>query len=483
MINKFLDSKRNIYKQNTLSEIKDNEREIYPQDVEKKDNLEKLIKVALSKEFHVLFQKLVYNDEDQEQVDRYIRKYIKDNKYFFKDSKDYYTFVSQIVNEIFGLGVLEQYIADKTITEIWILGAKNIYYEQYGKRWESPLKFKNDTVVLSMVNKILAPINRKADESNPIVDARLQDGSRVAITLPPIALNGPEITIRKFKEERFGLDKYLELNLITEPMKEFLENSVRWGANILIAGGTGSGKTTLLNALSSEIPRDVEKKEYEHVITIEDSAELIIDNPFIQSWETRNKNSEGVGEISPSKLVKHSLRNSPDRIILGEIRDEVAYDVLQAAMTGHKGTMSTIHANNAPTATERFATLAGTAGVISPQEAKEMFASSFDLIIVVEKLEFPKPEGGTVVKRLITQISHIVGYGEKGAEKTATSKINDSSIEDKVYLTDIFKFDKKNNCFITTGYVPKDLIIKAEHENVPYKPSIFTKNRGRCLNE
>lgn len=471
-MNSYLKQKKKIYSsmQDTLIE-KNNEKEIYPTDIEKKDKLESVIKEELAKEFHVMFQKMRFDDSDQKDVSEFIKNYLKKNKYFFKSSDDYHQFTAGIVNEIFGLGVLEQYINDDNITEIWILGAKKIYYEQNGKRWESPLKFKNDTVILSIINKILAPINRKADEMNPIVDARLQNGSRIAITLPPIALNGPEINIRKFKKDKFGLDKYVEYNSMTQNMASFLKTSVEWGANILVCGGTGSGKTTLLNALTSEVPRDNEKKEYEHLITIEDSAELIVDNPFLQSWETRNKNSEGKGAITPSQLVKHSLRNAPDRIILGEIRDAVAYDVLQTAMTGHKGTMSTIHADDARRAVERFSTLAGSAGIITANEAKQMLASSFDLIVIVEKLILKDDQGRDYVKRAVTQICHIVGYGKQGAQKVGAKKIVDN--DENVYLENIFIFNKKTKKFEYTGYVPKELINKAIFEEKRYDPKIF----------
>lgn len=472
--NHYLSAKKEIYektKDNTI--IEKNDKDIYPNDEAKKDKLEELIKQELANEFHVMFQKMTFTKQDEEAVESFIKKYLKQNKYFFKDPTDYHNFISQIVNEIFGLGVLEQYINDETITEIWILGAKKIYFERGGKRYESPLKFRNDAIIFSMINKILAPINRKADEANPVVDARLQNGSRVAITLPPVALGGPEIVIRKFKKDKFGLDKYVEFESMTYEMAEFLKVSVAWGANILVVGGTGSGKTTLLNALTSEIPRDEKSKQYEHIITIEDSAELIIDNPFLQSWETRNKNSEGKGEVTPSMLVKASLRNSPDRIILGETRDAVAYDVLQAAMTGHKGTMTTIHADNAKKAVERFSTLAGSAGIVTPLEAKQMLASSFDLIVVVEKMIFKEPDGSTTVKRGISQISQIVGFGKQGAQKVGTAHIRED--DDNVYLEDIYVYDKKERRFACKGYIPKELIMKAEAEGRSYSPNLFIK--------
>lgn len=469
----YLNNKQHIYYIKKDTEVeKDTEKEIYPDDEDKKEALEELIKKELKNEFHTMFQKMKYTTDDQKEVETYIKNYIKKNKYFFKQPNDYHMFVQQIVNNIFGLGVLQEYIDDPKITEIWILGSKHIYYEKDGKRWESPLKFKNDTIIQSMINKILAPINRKADELNSVVDGRLQNGSRVAITLPPNALGGPELVIRKFKEDKFGLDKYVQFHSMTPEMAQFLSTSVAWGANILVCGGTGSGKTTLLNALTSEIPRDDEKKEYEHVITIEDSAELIVDNPFTQRWETRNKNSEGKGAVTPSMLVKHALRNSPDRIILGEIRDSVAYDVLQTAMTGHKGTMSTIHAETPRQAGVRFSTLAGSADIISAREAEEMFSSCFDLVVVVEKIVYKDEEGNDIVRRVVTNISHIVGFGEDGANKLP--KRPDKALE-QIYYQDVFKFNKVTKKFECTGYIPKELMNKALYDNIRYDQRMFEK--------
>ena len=373
-----------------------------------------------------------------------------------------------IVNDIFGLGVLEGYINNPDIQEIWVSGPKKIYIDRLGKRERSSLKFKNNKVIVSMINKILAPINRKADESTPIVDARLDDGSRVAITMPPIALNGPEIVIRKFKKYKFTLDNYIEVGSANRKMADFLANSVRWGANILVVGGTSSGKTTLLNALTNEVPCDVGE---EHVITIEDSAELIVYTQFLQSWETKNSNAEGKGEVDSSSLVKHALRNSPDRIILGEIRDKVAYDVLQAAITGHKGTMSTIHADNAAKAVDRFCTLAGSAGIITADDARMLFADAFDLIVVLERLK--NPETGKYC-RIITQICHVVGVGKVAAEKLKVNLVDNPA---HVYLKDIYKFDKNQFTFKTTGYLPKDLVEKANIENRPYELSLFKINK------
>ncbi len=451
--------------ENVVLENTDEERKkIYPADADKKDKLEEDIKLEINREFHILLQKDKFDNNDANAVREFIKDYIKTNKYFFQSHSDYELFVDMIVNDIFGLGVLESYINNPEIQEIWVLGPKKIYFDRNGTREESPLKFKNDKVIVSMINKILAPINRKADESTPKVDARLADGSRVAITMPPVALNGPEIVIRKFMKNKFILSDYVRVQSLNQKMADFLATSVKWGANILVVGGTSSGKTTLLNALTNEIPCD---RGEEHVITIEDSAELIVYSPFLQSWETKNKNAEGKGEVTSSDLVKHSLRNSPDRIIVGEIRDKVAYDVLQAAITGHKGTMATIHADNAAKAVDRFSTLAGSADVISSEDAKALFADAFDLIVVLERLKDPN---SNKTRRMITQICHVVGVGDVAAEKLKVAKVANPN---HVYLKDIYKLNKNNFTFNTTGYIPKDLIDKAAMENREYDLSLF----------
>ncbi len=467
----YLQSKKFMYNGRKFEDTEFERKKIYPNDAEKKHALEKLIREHINREFHVMLQKDKFDDEDSAKVKNFIKSYIKEQKYFFQEMKDYDEFVNMIINDIFGLGVLESYIKDPEINEIWVLGAKKIYFDRQGRREESPLKFKNDKVIVSMINKILAPINRKADEMTPLVDARLQDGSRVAITMPPISfLNGPEIVIRKFKKDKFILPDYVRVQSISKRGADFLSNSVKWGANILVVGGTSSGKTTLLNALTNEIPRD---RGEEHIITIEDSAELIVYSPFLQSWETKNANAENKGAYGAKDLVKHSLRNSPDRIILGEIRDSVAYDVLQAAITGHKGTMSTIHADNAQKACDRFATLAGSAGPIDSLEAKDLFGDAFDIIVVVERLRNPKTGKPC---RVITQISHIVGTGEQAASKLKVKPVSDPH---HVYLADVFKLNKMTWEFETTGYVPKDLINKAQLERYDYDLSLFDVTKKR----
>jgi pilus assembly protein CpaF len=454
---------KNQKKNTQVKSETDKERKtIYPNDLEKKDFLESKIKEEISNQFYDMLKKQLLTEEDSKEVTRFIKDYIKKEKYYFRVPEDYELFVSTIVNDIFGLGVLEAYIRDDTINEIWVLGPNHIWYDKQGKHIDSPIKFKNDTIVLSMANKILAQVGRKADESNPIVDARLLDGSRVCVTLPPIAEH-PEIVIRKFAKYKRTLQTYLECKQISQDMADFLSTSIKWGAHIMVIGGTGSGKTSFLNALTSEIP------EGDHVLTIEDSRELKVDAKFWQPWETKNANAEGVGAVTPQMLVKNSLRNSPDRIILGEIRDAVAWDVLNASMTGHKGTMTTIHAENAKEGTDRFCTLAVTAGVVTDlAEVQRMFSETFDLAVVVKKI---KKDGK--VLHLITQICYICGFGEKGAQIAGLDKNGKGKFENKIYLQNVYVLNEKEFKYETTGYIPKEMVQKALFENCPYDMRIF----------
>ena len=443
------------------------QKKIFPEDYEKKDTLDKEIRDKINDEFYALLKKETFDTSDQKTILEYVQNYIRVNKYFFVDNKDQTEFVNNIVNDIFGFGILQQFLADPEVQEIFVEGSKGIFYEKNGERINSNLRFKNENAIRSVISKILAPINRKADESNPNVDARLPDGSRVAITLPPLALNGPTINIRKFKKDKFTLDQYVEFESCSPQMKEFLKWSVKAGLNILIAGGTGSGKTTLLNALSNEIPTD---RGLEHIITIEDSAELIMYQPFVSSWETKAKNSEGYGEVDASALVKHALRNAPDRIILGEMRDKVAYDVLQAVNTGHDGTMSTIHCEDSNGAVTRFSDLAASSGIVTASDAKRSFGDSFNLIVFVEKFYDDHLKKHL---RKITQITYVAGTGYQGASKLKLNIKPDEADKDKVYLQDLYKYDKIKRKFTCKGFIPVELQNKLKEKGYEYPPQIF----------
>ena len=445
---------------------------VLPNQYEKKKKLDREIRGKINDRFYSLLQKTENTKEEQTVIENFIKKFLKDERWYFKEAVDRDDFITNIVNDIFGLGILEKYLEDNTVEEIWVRGTKGIYYEKSGKRFKSEMTFKDDNSVLNLINKILAPINRKADESNPIVDGRLADGSRVAVTLPPISLDGPQITIRKFKKDKFLLSDYIRLASSSKKMAEFLSIAVQGGLNILVAGGTGSGKTTLLNALSSEIPID---RGLEHIITVEDSAELIMFQDFVSGWETKNANTEGQGEIKSSALLKHSLRNSPDRIILGEMRDDVAYDVLQAVNTGHDGTMSTIHCESPRGAVERFSDLASSSGIIVKNDAMKNFGNTFDLIVYVDKVYNVKTGN---FERKITAVTHVVGSGFTGAQRL-NLKADKKEVEPHyVWLEDIYRYNDKELQFETTGYIPKDLENRIKIKGYSFPLELFARGNG-----
>lgn len=282
----------------------------------------------------------------------------------------------KIFNSLRGLDILEDLIEDSSITEIMVNGCNNIFYEQGGHLYKSSLKFVSKDDLDNIIQQIVAYSNRRVNESNPIADARLRDGSRVNIVLDPVALNGPIITIRKFSDSPLTVDRLIQLGSITKEVADFLEKLVVCGYNIFISGGTGSGKTTFLNVLSNFIPKD------ERIITIEDSAELNIygiDN--LVRMEMRQANLEGNGAITIRDLIRTSLRMRPDRIIVGEVRGAEALDMLQAMDTGHDGCMSTGHSNSAYDMLNRLSTMSLMAMDIPLNAIKSQICSALDIII------------------------------------------------------------------------------------------------------
>lgn len=306
--------------------------------------------------------------------------------------------VKQVYSSIRGFGLLDSIMADDTITEVMINGPENIFIEQNGRLFKMDKQFENHRELEAVIQKIVGLAGREVNQANPICDTRLPDGSRVNVVLPPIALCGPTITIRKFSKEPMTMEKLIRYGSITPEISEKLKILVKAKYNIFIAGGTGSGKTTFLNALSNFIPRD------ERVITIEDSAELQItgvDN--LVSLETRNANASGVGQITIRDLIKSSLRMRPERIIVGEVRGGEALDMLQAMNTGHDGSLSTGHANSTQDMLSRLETmvLQGAAGL--PLEAiRQQIASALDIIIHLSRLRDKS--------RKTMEITEVVGY-------------------------------------------------------------------------
>jgi pilus assembly protein CpaF len=307
--------------------------------------------------------------------------------------------VNVLLNDMLGLGPLEPLLADETISDIMVNGPKQVYVERRGKLELTDATFRDNTHVMSAVTRIVSAIGRRIDESTPLVDARLADGSRVNIIIPPLAIDGPSISIRKFSKKTIDLDVMARQRNVSPAMATVLKIAARCQLNILISGGTGSGKTTLLNALSQMIDGD------ERIVTIEDAAELQLQQPHVVRLETRPPNLEGRGEITMRDLVKNALRMRPDRIILGEIRGAEAIDMLQAMNTGHDGSLGTIHANRPREALTRLENMVGMSGIHMPSHAvRTQIAGAVHMILQVSRMR----DG----VRRITSITEILGMQE-----------------------------------------------------------------------
>lgn len=288
--------------------------------------------------------------------------------------------VHEIIDEAIGLGPIDALLRDETITEIMVNGPHEIHIEKNGKIQKTNLQFINEHSLRNIIGRIVGPLGRRVDESSPMVDARLKDGSRVNVVLPPLALKGPTLTIRKFSKKVFTFQDLIQKQSITTQAARFIDFCVKIKKNILIAGGTGSGKTTLLNSVSASIPSK------ERIITIEDAAELQLSQTHVVSLEARPSNIEGAGKISIRDLLKNALRMRPDRIIIGECRGEEALDMLQAMNTGHEGSLTTLHANSARDGLARLETMILMAGFDLPLRAiREQIASAIDLIVYVRR--------------------------------------------------------------------------------------------------
>ncbi|MBN2802106.1 MAG: Flp pilus assembly complex ATPase component TadA [Deltaproteobacteria bacterium] len=340
------------------------------------------------------------------------------------------TLKKELRDEAIGLGPIEDLLNDPSISEIMVISYDKIYVEKKGTIKKSDKIFSSEDSVKTVIDRIIAPLGRRVDESSPMVDARLSDGSRVNAVIPPIALNGSAITIRKFSKKPFKMENLIQFKTLSKEMGDFLQKAVASKQNIVISGGTGSGKTTLLNVLSSEISHD------ERVITIEDAAELQLNQPHLVSLESKPGNAEGRGAITIRDLVKNSLRMRPDRIVVGECRGGEALDMLQAMNTGHDGSLTTTHANSPKEAVARLETLSLMAGLNLPSIAiREQIASAVDFIVQQSRFS----DGS----RKITSICEIGGMDENG----------------QVKIHEIFRFDRRifksgQDGFISTGRIP-----------------------------
>jgi pilus assembly protein CpaF len=309
------------------------------------------------------------------------------------------TLLTELINDFLRLGPLEKLLADDTVSEIMVNRPDQIYVERDGRLELTSERFLNENQIRAVIQRIIQPLGRHVDESVPYVDARLADGSRVHAIIPPLAMNGPKVTIRKFFKHKLTTDDLLRLGSLSRQMTGFLEMMVKCRANILISGGTGSGKTTLLNVLSNFIP------ENQRIITIEDAAELQINKNHVVSLEARPANAEGTGAVSIRELVRNTLRMRPDRIVVGECRGGEALDMLQAMNTGHDGSLTTIHANSPRDALARLETLVLMAGVELPSRAiREQIASGINFVVQAARL----PDG----TRKITHVTEVTGLGE-----------------------------------------------------------------------
>jgi pilus assembly protein CpaF len=326
---------------------------------------------------------------------------------------DRHALKQEVLNEAIGLGPLEELLADDSVTEIMVNRCDEIFVERAGRLQQFPLAFTSDRAVMGVIERIVAPLGRRIDESSPLVDARLKDGSRVNAIIPPLALKGPTLTIRKFSKRRLGAEDMKAYGSVSAQMVEFLQLCVHHRKNMIVSGGTGSGKTTFLNVLSNFIP------DGERIVTIEDAAELKLNHSHLVSLESRPSNVEGRGAITIRDLVKNSLRMRPDRIVVGECRGGEALDMLQAMNTGHEGSLTTLHANTPRDALSRLETLVLMAGMDLPIAAiREQIASAVD--IIVQQTRF------ACGSRKVTSIAEVTGM-ENG----------------KIQLQELFRFDQR----------------------------------------
>jgi pilus assembly protein CpaF len=307
--------------------------------------------------------------------------------------------LEDVLDELLGLGPLEPLLKDDTVDDILINTHSTVYVERAGRLEKTDVRFLDTRHVLRIVNKIVSAVGRRIDESQPMVDARLADGSRINAIIPPLAVDGPLVSIRKFSRTPIHMERLVELSAITEDMAKILRLIVRCRRSMLISGGTGAGKTTFLNALSAFVDHR------ERIVTIEDSAELQLQQPHVGRLETRPPNIEGKGEVTPRELVRNALRMRPDRIIVGEVRTGEAFDMLQAMNTGHEGCMTTVHANSPRDALSRLEQMIGMAGLeITPRSIRRQIASAIHVIIQLERMD----DG----RRRVVSVSEIVGMEE-----------------------------------------------------------------------
>jgi pilus assembly protein CpaF len=371
-----------------------------------------------------------------------VTQVLTDQKRFFTPAQTD-QLIEDVLDELLGLGPIEPLLKDESVNDILINTHTTVYVERNGRLERTDVKFQDTKHLVRIVNKIVAAVGRRVDESLPMVDARLADGSRVNAIIPPLAVDGPLVSIRKFAARPIHMQRLIELGTVTAEMAEVLKAIVQCRRNVLISGGTGSGKTTLLNALSAFIDDE------ERIVTIEDSAELQLQQSHVGRLETRPSNIEGRGEVTQRDLVKNALRMRPDRIIVGEVRAGEAFDMLQAMNTGHDGSMTTVHANSTRDALSRIEQMIGMAGFeLSPRSVRQQIASAVNVVIQTERLE----DG----HRRIVSISEITGMEE-----------------DVISLQEIFRFRRRGR--------GKDGRIRGDYETTGVRPRFAEQLVGRGI--
>ena len=366
--------------------------------------------------------------------------------------------VVEVEHETFGLGPIEPLLQDPTVSDILVNGSKEVYVERRGKLERTQVIFRDDAHLLQVIERIVSAVGRRVDESSPMVDARLPDGSRVNAIIPPLALDGPVLSIRRFAADPYRMADLIEFGTLTPSLAEILRAAVQARLNILVSGGTGAGKTTLLNVLSNSIPNT------ERIVTIEDSAELQLQQEHVVRLETRPPNIENQGGVTQRDLVRNALRMRPDRIVIGEVRGPEVLDMLQAMNTGHDGSLSTVHANSTRDALSRLETMVLMAGVALPVRAmRDYIASALDLMVHLARLS-----DGT---RKVTRVTEVVGMEE-----------------DVVTTQDIFLFEQQGidadgrviGFFRATGIRPK-FVERLERAGIHLGPEVFDPARRQAV--
>lgn len=428
---------------------KSNEKDVDPY-FELKTKIQNKVIQELNIDFNEISEQ---NEEMKQEIKFIISKNIEEESLNMTNNQKQ-KIMDELLDEIIGFGPITVLLADNKVTEIMVNGPNQVYVEKSGKLILTDAKFKNDNHVMHVIKKIVGPIGRRIDESSPLVDARLPNGSRVNAIIPPLAIDGPSITIRKFSEDPFKVEDLINFGTLNPKMAELLKYCVRGRLNIFVSGGTGSGKTTTLNILSSFIPPE------ERIVTIEDSAELQLSQDHVVRLETRPANVEGKGEINIRDLVKNSLRMRPDRIIVGEVRSGEALDMLQAMNTGHDGSLTTGHANSPRDILSRIETMVLMSGMNLPIRAiRDQVSSAIDLIIQQSRLM----DGS----RKITYITEVQGM--EG---------------DVIVLQDIFKFEqqgldnsgKVKGQFVSTGIMPK-FVQKLKEKGINIPPELLNMEK------